>query len=79
MVLGILLKLVFKTNEHKIQTFPVILGYYVNARQILLKLFCTNLRKIQAAIKKKSLHYCFTMATVTEDSVLTYNSAPCSV
>lgn len=79
MVLGILLKLIYKTNdEHEMQAFPVTLGYYANTRQMLLKLSHTNLRKIQTAIRKKSLHYCFIMATVTEDTVLMYNSAPIS-
>lgn len=49
-------------------TFPVILGYYANARQILTKLSQRNLTKMQAAIKNKSIHYSFTMASATEDT-----------
>lgn len=57
------------------QTFPVILGYYANTRQMLLKLSHRNLTKIQTTIKNKSLRYYFTMATATEDIVLRYPSA----
>lgn len=56
------------------QTFPVILSYYANTRQMLLKLSRRNLTKMQTAIKNKSLHYYFTMATATEDIVLRYLS-----
>lgn len=77
MVLGILLKLILKTNEHEMQTFPVILSYYANTRQMPLILSQRNLTKKQTAIKNKSLRYCFTMPTATEDIVLRYPSAQC--
>ena len=57
------------------QTFPVILDYYANTRQMLLKLSHRNLTKMQTAIRNKSSHYYFTTATATEDVVLRYPSA----